>query len=149
MATALASFTPEVASMPMSLVASAVTERHPTPAIDSKALPFDLANLPTDYWARATEPDRMRDMGIGRKDVMLIPPSVIKVDPNHNPRDYRLKENRDHLDDLKRKIKAAGGVIRALECRWDFFSPNDTVKSVIVVDGECRLRASLELIAEG
>lgn len=114
------------------------------------ALPYDLRNVPEGYFDRATNPTRMRDMKTtGSRDVIPVPPSLIKVDPLHNPRDYRLPENRAHLDDLKRKIKAAGGVLRALECRWDFFAPGDTVKSIIVCDGECRLRASLELIEEG
>lgn len=117
---------------------------------EAVSMPYDLANVPVGYWDRATNPQRMRDMKIsGSRDVMPIPPNAIKVDPSHNPRDYRLPENRAHLDDLKRKIKAAGGVLRPLECRWDFLEPGDTTKSIIVCDGECRLRATLELIDEG
>jgi ParB/RepB/Spo0J family partition protein len=141
MATAEVTFAQEVAPVPDGNGASAATDNTP--------LPFDLASVPADYWQRAANPNRMRDMKInGSRDVMPIPPSVIKVDPNYNPRDYRLKENRDHLDELKASIREEG-VRMPLICRWDFFAPGDPAKSIIVTDGECRLRACLELLAEG
>lgn len=150
MATAAVDFSDNV-PMDLHSIADATTNRDTGSVPETKQeIPFDLANVPEGYWERALNPTRMRDMKTaGSQDVIPVPPSIIKVDPDHNPRDYRLPENRAHLDDLKRKIKAAGGVIRALECRWDFLHPDDSIKSIIVVDGECRLRASLELIAEG
>lgn len=113
------------------------------------ALPFDLANVPDGYWDRATNPQRLRDLKTaGSRDVVPIPPNMIRVDPNHNPRDYRLPENRAHLDELKLSIREEGVKIPLL-CRWDFLDPGDKTKSCIVIDGECRLRCCLELIQEG
>ena len=140
----------EAGSMPVTMAVNGFDAAlDSNPVTESKALPFDLANVPADYWERASNPSRMRDMKIsGSRDVMPIPPSVIKVDPNYNPRDYRLKENRDHLDELKASIREEGVRI-PLICRWDFFAPGDPAKSIIVTDGECRLRACLELLSEG
>lgn len=66
-----------------------------------KQLPFDLANVPDGYWERATNPGRLRDLKTsGSRDVVPLPPHMIRIDPTHNPRDYRLPENRAHLDAL-------------------------------------------------
>lgn len=73
----------------------------------------------------------------------MIDPKLIRVEDGHNPRDYALIENRAHLDELKASIKASG-VLQPLLVRWDIGT-----KQVILVDGECRLRACLELIEEG
>ena len=116
---------------------------------EAKQLPFDLANVPDGYWDRATNPQRLRDLKTsGSRDVMPIPPNMIRIDPEHNPRDYRLPENRAHLNSLKESIRNVG-IKEALKCRWEKLNADDRTKSCIVVDGECRLRAVLELIAEG
>ena len=88
-------------------------------------------------------PARMRDLSTGRRDLLNISPKDIFIDPSHNPRVYTLAENREHLDILKKSI-AEIGVQQPLWVRWE-----NATKQAILVDGECRLRACLELIAEG
>jgi len=110
-------------------------------------LPYDLANVPDGYWDRATNPDRLRDLKTGARDMFAIPPSMICVEEGHNPRNYSLPENRAHLDELKRSIAQIGVQIPLL-VRFDVPSPGEK-KTAILLDGECRLRAVLELIAEG
>jgi ParB/RepB/Spo0J family partition protein len=65
------------------------------------------------------------------------------VDDAFNPRDYTLPENHAHLDELKRSIRE-NGVLVPLLVRYDAAR-----KAAVLCDGECRLRAVLELIAEG
>lgn len=86
---------------------------------------------------------RLRDLKTSARDQLMIDPRIIETDKNFNPRDYRLPENRAHLDELKRSIKA-NGVINPLLIRFDAER-----KAAVLVDGECRLRATLELIKEG
>jgi ParB/RepB/Spo0J family partition protein len=76
-----------------------------------------------------------------RKDQIFINPAKIKVEANHNPRDYSLLENREHLDNLKVSIKTQG----VLQPLWVRYNAGD----IWLVDGECRLRAVQELITEG
>lgn len=83
---------------------------------------------------------KFRDIGT-RTDLVMVDPAVITVETNHNPRDFKLPENREHLDNLKASIKAQG-VIQPLWVRWE-------ADKVILVDGESRLRACQELIKEG
>jgi ParB-like chromosome segregation protein Spo0J len=87
--------------------------------------------------------NRLRDLKEGVRDMPMIDPRIIVVEDGHNPRDYTLPENRAHLDELKASIRANGTLVPLL-VRWDAGT-----KSAILVDGECRLRANLELIAEG
>lgn len=87
--------------------------------------------------------ERLRDLGTGRRDTIMMVPSVIQIEKGHNPRDYRLKENRDHLDELKLSIRERG-VLQPLLVRYD-----GPTQAAVLVDGECRLRAALELIEEG
>lgn len=88
-------------------------------------------------------PQRLTHVGLGRTDVVRVDPSIIVLEKDHNPRDYTLAENREHLDELKISIKALG-VLHPLTVRWD-----GKIKAPILVDGECRWRAVMELIAEG
>ena len=118
MATALASFTPEVAAMPITLVASVSTTKE-------------------------KEVNRLRDLKTSARDQLMIDPRIILVDDNFNPRDYSLPENHAHLDELKRSIRE-NGVLVPLLVRFD-----PARKAAVLCDGECRLRAVLELIAEG
>lgn len=99
----------------------------------------------------APEPTRLRDLASGRTDLMKMDPSLIKIEKGHNPRDYRLPENRAHLNSLKLSIasqKPGGaegeivGVMQPLICRFDG-------GQCVLVDGESRLTAVLELIKEG
>jgi len=86
---------------------------------------------------------RMNQLNTGRQDLMKIDPKLIVISENFNPRDYNLPENREHLDSLKLSIKE-NGVLMPLSCWWD----NEHGVAVLN-DGECRLRACLELIEEG
>ena len=89
------------------------------------------------------EPTRLRDLKVGVRDLIMLPPGIIRVEPGHNPRNYRLPENREHLEELKKSI-AAIGVQVPLLVRFD-----SAPKEPVLVDGECRLQAALELIQEG
>jgi ParB/RepB/Spo0J family partition protein len=95
--------------------------------------------------ATTVEIKRLRDLkgDNGIRDMPMIDPRIIVVENGHNPRDYNLPENRAHLDELKASIRANGTLVPLL-VRWDAAN-----KSAILVDGECRLRANLELINEG
>jgi ParB/RepB/Spo0J family partition protein len=99
--------------------------------------------------AEVTESDstktitRLRDLKTSARDQLMIDPRIIIVDDKFNPRDYTLPENHAHLDELKRSIRE-NGVLIPLLVRYDAER-----KAAVCVDGECRLRATLELIAEG
>jgi ParB family chromosome partitioning protein len=82
---------------------------------------------------------QMRDLGT-RTDMYKIDPRIIVIQPKHNPRTYKLQENRQHLDGLKASI-ASEGVLNPITVRKDG-------DQIILVDGECRLRSCLELIDE-
>lgn len=86
---------------------------------------------------------RLRDLKISARDMLTIDPQIIVIEDGHNPRNYKLHENRAHLDELKLSI-AAQGVLVPLLVRFDL-----ETKTAVLVDGECRLRATLELIKEG
>ena len=86
---------------------------------------------------------RLRDLRLSARDQFMIDPRIIAVEDGHNPRDYNIPENRAHLDDLKASIRE-NGTISPLWVRYDAER-----RAAVLVDGECRLRANLELIAEG
>lgn len=88
----------------------------------------------------AKKPLQMRNIG-KRTDMYRVDPQIIVIEKNHNGRDYRLAENRAHLDSLKISIKEIG-VLSPLMCRMEG-------EQCILIDGECRLRATLEVIKEG
>lgn len=90
-----------------------------------------------------TNVTRLRDLKLSARDQFMIDPRIIEIEDGHNPRDYTLPENRNHLDELKANIRE-NGTLNPLWVRFDTGS-----KKAILVDGECRLRANLELIAEG
>lgn len=92
----------------------------------------------------AVKATRLADLG-KRTDIVHLDPRIIGVESGHNPRDYRLPENREHLDELKANIKVNGYLPEfPITVRFD-----TTTGKVFVVDGECRLTACNELIAEG
>jgi ParB-like chromosome segregation protein Spo0J len=93
--------------------------------------------------APAKKVERLRDLGDGRRDLIMLDPRKIVVEPGLNPRDYKLQENLDHLNELKASIRASG-TLQPLWVRFDV-----KTKAAVLVDGECRLRANLELIADG
>jgi ParB-like chromosome segregation protein Spo0J len=72
-----------------------------------------------------------------------IKPSLILVEPNHNPRKFDTPEMREYMDGLKASI-AACGVNLPITIRWDA-----AIGRAVLVDGETRLRCCLELAAEG
>lgn len=86
---------------------------------------------------------RLRDLKTSARDQLMIDPRIIVVEDGHNPRDYQLSENRAHLNELKASIRE-NGVLVPLLVRYDA-----SQRAGVLVDGECRLRAVLELIAEG
>lgn len=88
-------------------------------------------------------PNRLRDIKTSARDQLMIDPRKIHVESGHNPRNYLLPENRAHLDELKASIKV-NGTINPLLVRWDAAEHR-----AVLVDGECRLRANLELIEDG
>jgi ParB-like chromosome segregation protein Spo0J len=89
--------------------------------------------------------DRLRDLNIGaRQEAYPIDPRLIVVEQGFNPRYFSLPANREHLDILKDSIVAMNGVQQPLWVRWD-----NANKIPYLIDGECRLKAVLELIAEG
>ena len=93
--------------------------------------------------AAPVEVNRLRDLKTSARDQLMIDPRIIQVDDGFNPRDYNLPENRAHLDELKQSIRVNGTLVPLL-VRFDAER-----KAAVLVDGECRLRANLELITEG
>jgi ParB/RepB/Spo0J family partition protein len=73
----------------------------------------------------------------------MIDPRNIAIEKNYNPRNYHLPENIAHLNEIKASIKEQG-VLVPLLVRWD-----PAAKQAVLVDGECRLRAVLDMIEEG
>lgn len=87
---------------------------------------------------------RLSELSSGRQDVLNIDPAIIVTEDGFNYRDFTLPENKEHVQDLKKKIAAAGGVLQPLLVRFD-----PETKLPILIDGECRLRAVKELLEEG
>ncbi len=87
-------------------------------------------------------PTSLKQVGV-RRDYQMINPREIDIEDGFNPRRYNLPENRAHLDEIKRSISEIG-LIHPLIVRF-----NRETGRATVVDGESRLRAILELIAEG
>lgn len=85
---------------------------------------------------------RLTDLG-SRTDMVNVDPRIIGVDEGWNYRNFGLRQNKEHLEDLKKSI-LVHGVLQPLWVRMD-----PEKKIPIVVDGESRLRAVLELIKEG
>jgi len=89
------------------------------------------------------EVTRLRDLRLSARDQFILDPKTISIEDGHNPRSYNLAENQQHLNDLKASIRENGVRVPIL-VRYD-----PQLKKAVLVDGECRLRATLELIAEG
>jgi ParB/RepB/Spo0J family partition protein len=87
--------------------------------------------------------ERLRDLGSGRRDAVMMDPKIIQIEKDYNPRSYHLKENIDHLEELKASIRVRG-VLQPLLVRYDAQQ-----QCAVLVDGECRLRAVLSLIEDG
>ena len=77
----------------------------------------------------------------GRRDLMMIDPRDIKCEDGLNPRDFGAADNSEHVAFLKSSIRRDGvKVPLTVRLKGD---------EVWLVDGESRLRAVLELVAEG
>ncbi len=87
-------------------------------------------------------PTSLKQLGV-RRDYHMINPRLIDVEPQFNPRDYTLPENREHIDSIKKSISEIG-LIQPLVVRF-----NRETGRATIVDGECRLRSIMELIEEG
>ena len=87
-------------------------------------------------------PLRLRDIKVSGRDQLMIDPKLVAIEKGHNPRNYSLPENRAHLDELKASIREVGIKVPLL-VRWDA-----AARQCVLVDGECRLRAVLELIKD-
>lgn len=88
-------------------------------------------------------PTRLRDIRVSARDQFMLDPRKIAIEKNFNARNYHLPENKSHLEELKASIRASGTLVPLL-VRWDA-----EAAQAVLVDGECRLRANLELIEEG
>lgn len=87
-------------------------------------------------------PTRLRDLAEkGGQDLLRFNPLNIEVEPGHNARIFDTPQMRERLDELKASI-ALVGVMQPLRVRYDG-------GRCVLVDGESRLRACLELITEG
>lgn len=102
-----------------------------------------MATKTQDNATPARDIQRLRDLKVGVRDMVMLDPAAIRIEPSFNCRNYRLPENHAHLDELKISISKVGVQVPLL-VRFDA-----ATKQAILVDGECRLRAVLELIREG
>jgi ParB-like chromosome segregation protein Spo0J len=78
-----------------------------------------------------------------RDSFKQMDPRKIKIETGFNVRDYSLDENKAYLATLKASIKISG-VLKEIWVRYEAAD-----ESYYLVDGECRLRSTMELIAEG
>jgi ParB-like chromosome segregation protein Spo0J len=102
----------------------------------------ESGTMPISLVAASKLPTTLKQVG-QRRDFQMIDPRLIDIEPGFNARDYTLPENRAHLDRLKVLI-ARDGIQQPITVRL-----NRETGRATVVNGECRLRAVLELIAEG
>lgn len=85
---------------------------------------------------------QMRDAdGVTRTNGYTVDPRLIVVEPGFNHRDYNLQTNLDHVAEIKESIRQ-NGVQNPLWVRLD-------AGKIVLVAGECRLRAVMELLEEG
>lgn len=83
----------------------------------------------------------LRDMAESSFNGFRIDPRKIEVEKGHNVRDFSLQENQEHVNQLSQSI-AALGVQNPLVVRYE-------KGRVVLVDGECRLRATMKAIKDG
>lgn len=119
-----------------------------TPTEAATALPYLVAEAPAGlynlpYIDIPSDVERLKHLGRGNgsRDVPFIDPRTIRIRKDFNHRDMTTPETRAHVEWLKASIKAAGVKV-PLQVEWDDRTP-------YLVSGECRLRAALELRAEG
>lgn len=87
---------------------------------------------------------RDHDAKVGRVDAFKLDPMLIKIDPAYNIRDMKSERTRAHIEEIKVSLRdpKLGGIKKAIEVRM-------VGEDVFVTDGECRLTAVHEVIAEG
>ena len=97
---------------------------------------MDYIDIPSDV-------ERLKHLGRGNgsRDVIYIDPRTIRIRKDFNHRDMNTPETLSHIAWLKDSIKSFGVKV-PLQVEWDERTP-------YLVSGECRLRASLELVSEG
>jgi len=107
-----------------------------SPATGIEVYDLDYLDIPSDV-------ERLKHLGRGNgsRDVIFIDPRAIRIRKGFNHRDMTTPETVAHIDWLKSSIKASGVKV-PLQVEWDDRVP-------YLVSGECRLRASLELVSEG
>ncbi len=81
---------------------------------------------------------------VGRVDAFKLDPREIKIDPAYNVRDMKSEHTRAHIEEIKVSLRdpKIGGIKKPIEVRM-------VGEDAYVTDGECRLTAALEVIAEG
>lgn len=89
--------------------------------------------------AKAASSKGVKAVMEGRSDLFRLNPFIIRVVDGFNSRDFSLPENEEHVDELARSI-AAEGVKKPIEVRF----ADDGLPDL--VDGECRLRATIRAI---
>jgi ParB/RepB/Spo0J family partition protein len=80
----------------------------------------------------------IKEMQEGRADLYKVNPYLIKVEDGFNVRDFESERMAIHVDELAQSI-AAVGLKRALKVRMK-------AGTLVLVDGECRLRAIFRAI---
>lgn len=88
-----------------------------------------------------TSKNGLREMADKGFSGYYLDPRKIKVEKGHNVRNFDLQENQDHVNALASSI-AAVGVQNPLVVRFQ-------KGEVFLVDGECRLRATMQAIKDG
>lgn len=83
----------------------------------------------------------IQGLAVGRSDIFKLDPRELAIEPGWNCRDFSDPDNIEHVQRLKESIRTKG-VLEPLAVRM---SDGD----VIVTNGECRMRAVKELLAEG
>lgn len=84
----------------------------------------------------------LKEYALGRSETFKIDPRQIQIEPGFNGRDFSDPTNLAHVDDLKKSIRVHG-VKQAVTVRLT------REGAILLSDGECRLRATIELIEEG
>jgi hypothetical protein len=86
-------------------------------------------------------PARLKDISVSTRDSFMIDPRTIVIVDGFNARDYTTPENQEHIRSLADSIKEVG-VKNPVTVRY-------VDGTAVLVDGECRVRATLLAISEG
>lgn len=84
-----------------------------------------------------------RELGVGKNDLLLIPPGLIKEEPGFNERDYDSPEVDQHIEGFA-KAYSQGDYVPPLIVRLD-----SSTGELFVVEGHCRLRGVHRAIERG